>query len=427
MKRTLLSMLLVCRAAMPQETHSSDDHEMIQQLVKRVQYLEAQVNELSAGLAAAKGVPVSPVQQPGAGGLPPVNLASVPPQQRSGVLQDLMSHDVPSGLPAMQVRGFGDLQYAASDRKGATNSFALGQFNIFITSKLSDRFSVLAETVVEAEENFGPRPISINNEASIELERLLLTYTAGDYLNLSFGRYHSAIGFYNTAYHHSTWLQTATDRPAIFAFEDQGGILPIHNVGVTANGRIPSGRLGLRYVAEIGNGRASRSLLDEPVQNVHDENNGKSFNLALLARPDWIQGFQAGFSVYRDRLTPAAAPRVSETIMAAHAVYQTPKWEFLNEMLLIRHAIPGRVLRTPAFYVQASRQFGRFRPFFRYQYLNAPGSDPVLFDIGRQNGPSAGLRYDLSEFAAYKIQYDRTDRNREQAVNGLTTQLSFTF
>src|ERR1700693_1282608 len=41
------------------------------------------------------------------------------------------------------------------------------------------------------------------------------------------------------------------------------GILPIHNVGVEAFGRIPSGRWGLHYVAEVGNGRASRPPLEE--------------------------------------------------------------------------------------------------------------------------------------------------------------------
>src|SRR5207247_10157642 len=55
--------------------------------------------------------------------------------------------------------------------------------------------------------------------------------------------------------------QTTIDRPFIFAFEDEGGILPVHNVGLSASGQIPSGRLGLRYIAEIGNGRTSRSPL----------------------------------------------------------------------------------------------------------------------------------------------------------------------
>jgi hypothetical protein len=180
---------------------------------------------------------------------------------------------------------------------------------------------------------------------------LLLQYSPNDLFKLSAGRYHTAIGYYNTAYHHSTWLQTATGRPFLFQFEDGGGILPIHNVDVSATGLIPSGRLQLHYIAEIGNGRASRSPLDEPVQNVVDENNGKAVNFALFATPEAVRGWQFGFSTYHDHLTPANAPRIGELIFAAHAVMVRPNFEWLNEALLIRHALDGssRVFNTPGF------------------------------------------------------------------------------
>src|SRR5207237_7704737 len=141
----------------------------------------------------------------------------------------------------------------------------LGQMDLFITSQLSEKFSVLAELILEANQR---------NEFSIEIHRLLLKYQFNDYFNLSAGRYHTAIGYYNTAYHHGSWFQTAADRPFIFAFESMVGILPLHNVGLSVTGRIPRAPFGLRYVAEIGNGRASRSPLDRAVQTAVDENNG---------------------------------------------------------------------------------------------------------------------------------------------------------
>ena len=135
------------------------------------------------------------------------------------------------------------------------------------------------------------------------------------------------------------WLQTAVDRPFLFAFEDGGGILPIHNVGLSATGRIPSGGLGLHYIAEIGNGRTSRSLLDAPVQNHIDENNGKSFNVGLYARPASLPGLQAGFSLYRDTLHPEGNAKTGQTIYAGHLVYNASGMEFLTEGLLLRHAL----------------------------------------------------------------------------------------
>jgi hypothetical protein len=74
-------------------------------------------------------------------------------------------------------------------------------------------------------------------------------------------------------------------------------------VGFSLTGLVPSGPLGLHYLAEVGNGRASH-LGAEAVQSVVDENNGKAINLALFARPNAVRGLQVGFSEYHDTLRP---------------------------------------------------------------------------------------------------------------------------
>lgn len=324
--------------------------------------------------------------------------------------------------PHLQIRGFADVRYGASNLKGTTNSFALGQFNLFITSKLSDRFSVLSEAVTEADTE--------TNEFGIELERMLLNYHYSDYFNVGFGRYHTSIGFYNTAYHHSTWMQTTVDRPFLFDFEDDGGVLPIHNVGVTINGAIPSGSLGLHYVAEIGNGRAARTEFGRgPVQNVVDENNGKSFNVALFARPESIRGLEIGASGYHDNLTPLFVPNVDEQIYSAYAIYQVPSLEFMNEAVLIRHspANGAPTVNAPGFYSQVSRKWGQFRPYFRYEYVNIPDRDIIFPDVHRMSGPLFGFRYDWGEYTAFKLEYQRTMRRVDPDYNTLTLQTSFAF
>jgi hypothetical protein len=216
----------------------------------------------------------------------------------------------------------------------------------------------------------------------------------------------------------------------LFEFEDNGGILPIHIVGVTASGLVPSGSLGLHYVAEVGNGRESRNpFSDEPVQNEVADQNHKAFNLALFAKPEAIRGFQTGFSIYRDQLVPANTPKIGETILAAHAILIRPAYEWLNEAVLDRHSVYGSsaVFNTPGFYTQVSRQFAAFRPYFRYQYLNAAKNEPVFPDIGLRHGPSLGLRFDASESVALKFQYDYTSLRNQPGVNGLTLQAGFTF
>jgi hypothetical protein len=421
----LLPLLLQVQAAQPPVSDPRGDHELVAQLLARVQQLEAEVRELKANRPA-----MAPVQLPAA---PPVQPAGAPAAVERG------QPAVPAGtgdggqagmgmpgmgtgpgeFPTMRFQGFSDVSYAANDLGPGTNTFALGQFTLFITSTLSDHFSVVAEPVLEADER---------NAFGFELERLLLQFNANQYFSVGVGRYHTAIGWYNTAYHHSTWLQTAIGRPFLFEFEDKGGILPIHNVGVSMTGRIPSGGLQLRYIAEVGNGRSSRSRLDEPVQSVRDENHGKAVNLAILARPDSLRGFQAGFSAYFDRLAPADQPKVRQTILAGHAVYQGSGFEWLNEAVLVRNAPEGidRVDYTPGFYSQVSRQFGNARPYVRYQYVNVPDTDVYFPDVGLMHGPSLGVRYDFNQFAAFKIQYDRTER-RSGGFNTVATQLSFVF
>lgn len=368
-----------------------------------------------------------------------------------GPAQAAAAEWLPSDSPDLHLRLFGDLGFRAGNREGETRSFSLGQVDLFMTSRLSDSLSVLSEIAFHsiggepghvpeeeaAAEHAGGEHGGVSNDLDLDLERLLIQFSRSDVFRIAAGRYHTSIGYYNTAYHHGTWFQTAVGRPFLFAFEHDGGVLPVHSVGLTASGRIPSGRLGLRYAAEVGNGRAASSQTGHGVQNVVDENDGKSLNLALAARPQWASGLQAGLSVYLDRLTPEGGPRVSETITAAHIVYHGPRLELLNELVAIRHAprSTGEAFHALGFYTQASRQLGKLRPYVRYQYLDADHEDPILGHIGRRQGPSLGLRYDVGEFAALKVQYDRTARRHieesgelhKETFDELTAQLAFTF
>ena len=409
------------------ESAADINSEALRQMLRRIEELEARIRELEARLApnaSSQTAAMTPASQqntattnlPDAPVASSTNVSDRPVKTQTGMHDD--HEDLPGGKPRLQMQGFAEFNYRASDEKGKTNTFSLGQLDLFITSRLSEKFSVLSELILEAGED---------NAFTFEVHRLLLKYSLNDYFNLSAGRYHTAIGYYNTAYHHGSWFQTAANRPFLFAFESKGGILPLHNVGATVTGRIPSAPFGLHYVAEIGNGRAARSPLARPVQTAVDENNGKAFNLGVFARPNQAPGLQTGFSVYHDRLTPSGAPNVGQTIMAAHLVYQNARDELLNEALAIRHASEGRVFYTPGFYTQYSRRFGKLRPFFRYQYVNAPSDDPIFRSVGRRNGPSLGLRYDLSNFVAFKWQYDRTARRRLSTLNELILQLAFTF
>jgi len=183
----------------------------------------------------------------------------------------------------------------------------------------------------------------------------------------------------------------------------------------------------------MGNGRSH--LLDaEPAQNRIDSNNDKSFNVGLSSRPDQVPGLITGFSFYRDVVKLDLPPQVTENIIAVYAVYNKSTYEWLNEAMVVRNTpVGGRTYHTPGFYTQISRGFGKYRPYFRYAYENSNVNDPLFAGeggaavVGRQSDASLGLRYDVTEGAAFKLQYDRGEERGEPGENSIETQFAFTF
>jgi len=378
-----------------------------QQLQQRIKDLEIKVKELED-----KPAPPAPAPPPAPEPQPTIDAPVV--------------NEV---APRLHFNVFGDV--GAQGYNHIPDTFLFGSLDLFMTARISDKVSTLAEVLFVADNT---------NSVSPDVERLLLTYRPNDYFVASVGRYHTWVGYYNTAFNYGEFLETTTDRPFMYAFDDQGGVLPMQEVGVNFTGKIPSGKLGLNYVVELGNGRAW-GLNVEPVQNNQDANNSKSINGGLFIRPEKISGLQMGFSVRHDNLT-IPGPAVAETIATVHAVYINNGYEILNEAMLVRHVEDfGPVFTTTGFYTQFSRAFHAYRPYFRYQYFNAPSNDPVYVYsspndyapsyvngfVGRVNGPSIGIRYDFTAHSALKFQYDRISERDLPTTNGLTAQIAFTF
>jgi len=400
-----------------------DECELIRQLQKRVEEMEARVKQLEAErarpgagapVADGAGAPAVPAAEPSAT-TPPS--ASAPSMLEQGPVE--ADYEFKGG-PDLRIRGFMTMGLRGSNRKGDTTSFALGSLDLFLASRLSDTLSVLGDIV------FG---FDSQNNPTTQLERLTLQYAPSDYFHIMLGRLRTSIGYYNTAYYRGSWFQTTIRRPLIFQSESPSGILPVHLIGASATGRIPSGGLGLHYVAEVSNGRASSTPLATPIQSVVDENNHKAVNFALFAKPARWAGFQAGLSVYRDRLFPARSPAIGETIWAVHAVYVRSNFEWLNEAVVVRHAPDGsaRVFHTPGFYSQISRRFGAARPYFRYDYVSAPVNEPMFSVVGLREGPTVGIRYDTNDFTALKMQYSHSTRRALPGFSQLDLQFTFTF
>ncbi len=344
-------------------------------------------------------------------------------------------------FPTLQFHGFADVDYFYNSRYGAAgstavpfydpsaktrgNSFYLGEFDLFLQSQLAETWSVLTEDVISA---------GGDNHTGIDIERLELSWTPSEYFNVDLGRFHTQMGYYNTAYHHGTWFQNAVGRPWFLQFEDSGGLIPVHTVGVSMHGAIPSGSLNLAYYVEAGNGRDYTSSENNPVQNVFDNNGAKAVNLALVAKPDWLPGGQFGVGAYHDSVNPDSLPRTDEWIWNASFAYHGSLWEFMAEGYLVRHHVNGdgnTAHYSPMAFAQVARKFGLFTPYVRFTYVNASANDgiytTILNQAGVQYGPSIGLRYDVSTYVALKLQYDYQHSTGYSDSSEITAQAAFTF
>ena len=404
------------------------DKQTLQLMLQRIDQLEARVDQLESERRSFPGT-ISAV------GTAQPNLAlqsasshlvaDTPAESQAIYLDPERTERMDLGRTLLHIRGFGDFGLVGANQKGMSTGFSMGELNLFVTSNISDRLKFLSEIVFE---NEGPYSYQAN-DFTVDVERALLQYSYNDHLNLAIGRFHTAIGYYNTAYHHSAWMQTGLGRPFLFSFEDEGGILPLHEVGVSASGQIPSGSLGLHYIVEVGNGRGTRTAINSLVETPVDINNHESENFAVFARPERLPGLQIGFSSYHELLSPTATSTIRETIWDAYAVLTRGSIEWLNEGLVVRHALLGtsHVYETPGFYSQLSKRFGSYSPYLLYQYVNAPIAEPIFPDVGLRTGPSAGIRFDATESVAFKLQYDYTTLRKQQPINSVGLQVGFTF
>jgi hypothetical protein len=391
---------------------------------KRVQQLEQQNQSLSQELAATRaGQPATPA----APAAPIPTVAATEPagpteHEHGAAPQGPAAEEV---YPSLKIRGFADVDFSATDAKGQPSGFNLGQVVLHMSSPLSRKVSTFGEL------SFTAR----SNQYAIEVERIIVRYDANDHFKISFGKYHTPVNYWNTAFHHGSWLQTTISRPEMIQFG--GRFLPVHFTGLLAEGAIPSGSLGLNYNVGLGNGRQTLSLLSRD-GDAGDVNNNRAVVATVFARPTKMYGLQVGASYYRDLVSPdpatpsAAAGSFREWIASGHIVWAKENPEFISEVANVHHrsVLTGREWNSLGTYTQVAYRFSgearKWKPYYRFEYIHAPATEPVLA-ISNLLGHTAGIRYDITDFAAFKMEYRKSERTPTQNINGLFLQTAFTF
>jgi hypothetical protein len=406
-------LLILAIGAHAQTAPSEDSAALIQKLINRIDQLEKRVAELEGG----KGV-APEVARPA----PLVPEAAAPPDHAGMPMPEAQS-----GGPSLKIAGFSDFNFSATDQKGVKSGFNEGQFILHISSALSQKVTFMSELSLTARVDAGlgspPAP-----GFNAEVERAIIRFEQNDYFKVSFGRYHTPINYWNTAFHHGAWLQTTVSRPEMTQFG--GSFIPVHFVGALVEGAVPAGGLNLNYNVGLGNGRSSVISRDG---DFGDVNNNRAWLVNLFVKPDKLYGLQVGGSVYRDKISPVTGFENREWIESAHVAWQKENPEFIAEFANVTHQRIGTsvISNSQAWYVQTAWRLSQFdrqlKPYYRYEYIHIPRADTIFRTVSGLSGSVVGIRYDISSFAALKFEYRNQRRPGLPRINGTFVQTAFTF
>jgi hypothetical protein len=440
MKRTLPAVCLLLTLGPWVHAQDATQTELIQKLLTRIDSLEKRVAELEKEKTAATTVVAT-------AGAPRVEAPAQPAQTPPPTEALHAGHDAapsPGDIlpqyPFLKIAGFGDIDFSASNLHGANGGFGAqtlltphsgfeeGQFVLHLSSTLSSKVTVFSELSMTARSDAGtgtPPATGFN----VEVERLMIRYDLNDYFKLSFGRYHTPINYWNTAFHHGAWLQTTISRPEMTQFG--GSFLPVHFVGALVEGSAPANGWNLNYNVGVGNGRSTVISRDG---DFGDINNSRATLVNVFVKPQFLYGLQAGGSLYHDQLNPATAPAAEEWIQSGHLVWAKETPEFIAEFANVTHKpnVGGVTSNSQAFYVQTAYRLPwklrLLKPYYRYEYLHVPLSDAIFRNlVPTFSGSTAGIRYDISSFAAFKAEYRNYERRALPSIHGVFLQTSFTF
>ena len=429
LRATVLATVL----ALPLAASAQDDAQRIRDLERKLQesmrlieQLTQRVNDLERGKA-----PAAPAATAG----PPAAATPAATQARIDALEKTVSDMATApratdfGVP---LHGFADVGYEHTTNPGERRAgFAIGNLDLYLTPSFGNRIKTLAELVFEVAED---------GSLATDLERLQLGYTVSDALTLWMGRFHTPYGYWNAAFHHGAQIQTSVTRPRFIDFEDKGGILPAHSVGLWATGQARVGNGRLHYDAYLANGdRIDGGVLD--FNAARDDNSNKlvGFNVGYAPRGPLegllfgLHGFQFEADGYEDGI---ATSRTRVKMAGGYFFYDANNWEGIGEYYRFRDTrldgAGGGTMTSWAGFLQLGYTLSDlWTPFYRYEKTSLDQNDPffALQESGRSYDRHVfGLRYNLSPQSALKLEGNRTRETAEsRSYNEWRAQFAIRF
>jgi hypothetical protein len=323
--------------------------------------------------------------------------------------------------------GFANVGAAYSNDDG-DNGFTLGSVDLYFSPRLSDHVKALIEIVFEYDDT---------GELFVDLERLQVGYTLSSGQTLWLGRFHTPLGTWNTGFHHGLQLQTSILRPSFIEFEDEGGLLPAHMVGLWGSGSIRKATGRFSYDLFAGNSPSIKDgALDANNTGSHPTELSVGFNVGYQF-DNVGDGIKIGLHGLRaDIRDDTSTDNLSRfNMLGGYALVDTAKWEMIAEYYGFRNQnTQGMHSRQDSWagFIQLGKRLDDWTVYGRVERSSLSDNDAYFQTLDAMNSydrQALGLRYDITINSALKLEIIHTDPKdtTDKKFNKVMMQWAFRF
>ena len=318
---------------------------------------------------------------------------------------------------------FGDVNFYKNNAPGENSAFSLGALDFYATTNITDDTQVFVEYVFE---DSGSGLVT-------DLERLWIGKQFNDALKVAVGRFHTPVGLWNRSYHHGALLQDTVSRPFFLDFEDgAAGVLPVHIVGMLANGSVEAGSGEINYEAYVANGSSIDSSIaglgatpgNKPELDINvasDPNGSKMIGARVtyaFADTPLVLGVMALNNVIAESAETGGLIKFGDTLVdqkiygadlnfdGEHFLALGEYYQFDNDT----RVGDGKQHTGNAYYLQLGYKFNeRHRVVYRHARLDFDATDAYFQLLGARTGTHnvVAYRYDMDVTNAIKVEVNR--------------------
>lgn len=317
-----------------------------------------------------------------------------------------------------KIRGFVDVGASYENDK---LDFVFGEYDLFITSELSNNLSFLGETVFKYIGD-SHEDDETHSEFEVSVERVILKYNYKGNHSILLGKHHTPINYWNDSYHHGRVFFPTIDRPLLFA----ANIIPVHTTGIAFEG-LNLGKLKFGYNLMIGNGMGS--------EDIKDNDKNKSVTAAVHIKP--ADKLQIGLAYYNDVLSEGsevhgghfvAEENIKQQLLTGTVSYFGRKFEVLAEGTYASNKADalGTASAFISYLYAGIKLKEKWIPYLRIDNLSY-NDDEYFFTNDNTTSFVVGLRHEINYLAVVKLEYQHADRDLLGSTNKLALQIAIGF